>query len=115
MSCAPDEVCPRGAYKEDGRCLNEQQDVVFPTLGADTLVRLADVTSTGSDTLTNTDDLNAETDTISASNADIADTDVGDGSDAPASDDTTSTMDTDEAGSEGQAPTEDTGGMDSGS
>ena len=70
--CAPDDVCPRGAVNEGGRCIPEQVDVSFPALESDTRVTLVDLGGQGSDTTSNMDGSNAETDTTSASDADIS-------------------------------------------
>ena len=70
--------------KESGVCFPEQQDAEFPALGEDIRVSLVDVGAAGSDIISDTDDSNAETDTTSASDADIASHDADDESDTQA-------------------------------
>lgn len=113
--CAPEEVCPRGAVSENGHCLTEQTDITFPALEADTRVTLSDVGVRGSDTTSNMDGSNAETDTTSASDADIIAEFGSDSSDTSTSDDGTSIgADAEELPSDGSELPVDAGGLEDG-
>jgi len=102
VGCTPEEVCPRGAVSESGRCLPEQADIEFPALEADTQVVLADTGAQDLDITSNMDSSDAETDTTSASNADIPVESDSDSSNTNTNDDDTSVgEDADEMSSAG--------------